>query len=196
MTVEKCHYFAISMTRVMLNDDCSGSSKDMLEQLFNELFREYEHPLYLFAFRMLKSDMAAKDIIQDVFLKLWLIRDKISEIKSISSFLYRLTENKVIDHLRAAASDQKKKQALWQRMHQSSEPHAGVGIEGAEYHIIMQQAIEQLPPQRRAVYLLSQAEDKPRKEIASLLQISPNTVKNHLAKAVENIVAYLKNNTD
>ncbi|MDO6431128.1 RNA polymerase sigma-70 factor [Flavitalea sp. BT771] len=198
MTVEKCYYFAISKTKtcVMRNDDCPGSSKDMLEQLFNELFREYEHPLYLFAFRMLKSDMAAKDVIQDVFLKLWMIRDRISEIKSISSFLYRLTENKVIDHLRAAAADQKRKQALWQRMHQSSEPHAGVGVEDAEYHTIIHQAIEQLPPQRRAVYLLSHAADKPRKEIASLLHISPNTVKNHLAKAVENIVAYLKNNTD
>jgi RNA polymerase sigma-70 factor (ECF subfamily) len=180
----------------MLNDDCRGSEKDMLEQLFNELFREYEHSLYLFALKMLKSDMAAKDIIQDVFLKLWLIRDRISEIKSISSFLYRLTENKVIDHLRAAASNQKKKQALWHRTHQSSEPHAAEGFEAAEYHAIIQQAIEQLPPQRRAVYLLSQAEDKPRKEIASLLQISPNTVRNQLAKAVENIVAYLKNNTD
>jgi RNA polymerase sigma-70 factor (family 1) len=180
----------------MLHDDCPGSEKDMLEQLFNELFREYEHSLYLFALKMLKSDVIAKDIIQDVFLKLWLIRDRISEIKSISSFLYRLTENKVIDHLRAAASNQKKKQALWHRTHQSSEPHAGAGVEAAEYHAIIQQAIEQLPPQRRAVYLLSRAEDKPRKEIASLLQISPNTVRNQLAKAVEHIVAYLKNNTD
>jgi len=180
----------------MLNDDCPGSSKDMLEQLFNELFREYEHQLYLFAFKMLKSDMAARDVIQDVFLKLWLIRDRISEIKSISSFLYKLTENKVIDHLRVAAADQKKKQALWQRLRHSSEPDMGIEIENSEYHSIIQQAIEQLPPQRRAVYILSQAEDRPRKEIASLLQISPNTVRNQLAKAVENIVTYLKNNTD
>ncbi|HEY6899806.1 MAG TPA: RNA polymerase sigma-70 factor [Puia sp.] len=168
----------------------------MLEQLFNELFREYEHSLYLFALKMLKSETAAKDIIQDVFLKLWLIRDQLSEIKNISSFLYRLTENKVIDFLRASASDQKKKEALWFRLKQDSEESAGVSVETKEYHAIIQQAIEQLPPQRRAVYLLSQAEDKPRKEIASLLQISPNTVRNHLAKAIENIVAYLKNNID
>jgi RNA polymerase sigma-70 factor (family 1) len=180
----------------MLNDDCPGSSKDMLEQLFNELFREYEHPLYLFAFKMLKSDMAAKDIIQDVFLKLWLIRDRISEIKSISSFLYKLTENKVIDHLRAAASDQKKKDALWRRLHEVNEPNVGVHIESAEYHTIIRQAIEQLSPQRKAVYLLSHREEKARKEVASILQISPNTVRNQLAKAVENIVAYLKNNAD
>ncbi len=184
----------------MLHDECHNftpdSSKDMLEQLFNELFREYEHSLYLFAFKMLKSDMAAKDIIQDVFLKLWLIRDKFPEIKNISSFLYRLTENKVIDHLRASASDQRKRHALWCRLHQSSEQNVGINVEAREYHAIIQQAIEQLPPQRRAVYLLSQAEDKPRKEIASLLQISPNTVRNQLAKAIENIVAYLKNNSD
>ncbi|HEY4289632.1 MAG TPA: RNA polymerase sigma-70 factor [Puia sp.] len=181
----------------MQQEDChSSSSKDMLEQLFNELFREYEHPLYLFAIKMLKSETVAKDIIQDVFLKLWVIRDQISEIKSISSFLYRLTENKVIDHLRASASDQKKKDALWRRLHQSSEQSVDKGVETKEYHAIIQQAIEQLPPQRRVVYLLSQAEDRPRKEIASLLKISPNTVRNQLAKAIENIVAYLKNNTD
>jgi RNA polymerase sigma-70 factor (ECF subfamily) len=184
----------------MLHDDCHSftpnSSKDMLEQLFNELFREYEHPLYLFAFKMLQSEMAAKDIIQDVFLKLWLIRDKISEIKSISSFLYRLTENKVIDYLRASASDEKKRHALWCRIHQSNEQNVGVYVEAKQYHDIIQQAIEQLSPQRRAVYLLSQAEDKPRKEIASLLKISPNTVRNQLAKAIANIVAYLKKNTD
>jgi len=180
----------------MLHDDCRGSSKDMLEQLFNELFREYEHPLYLFAFKMLKSETVAKDIIQDVFLKLWLIRDQLSEIKSISSFLYKLTENKVIDHLRASASDEKKRQALWRRVSESSEQNVGVNVEAKEYHNIIQQAIGQLPPQRRAVYLLSQAADKPRKEIASLLNISPNTVRNQLAKAIENIVTYLKNNTD
>ena len=184
----------------MLHDDCDNftpdSSKDVLEQLFNELFREYEQPLYLFAFRMVKSEMTAKDIIQDVFLKLWLIRDKLSEIKSISSFLYKLTENKVIDYLRASASDQKKKHGLWCRVHQSNEQNVGIFVEAKEYHAIIQQAIEQLSPQRRAVYLLSQAEDKPRKEIASLLQISPHTVRNQLAKAIENIVTYLKNNAD
>jgi len=184
----------------MIHDDCLNftpdSSKDVLEQLFNELFREYEHRLYLFAFKLLKSETAAKDIIQDVFLKLWLIRDKLSEIKNISSFLYKLTENKVIDHLRASASDQKKRHDLWYRVHQSNEENVGIYVEAKQYHAIIQQAIEQLPPQRRAVYLLSQAEDKPRKEIASLMNISPNTVRNQLAKAIENIVAYLKNNTD
>lgn len=177
-------------------DFTPDSSKDMLEQLFNELFREYEHSLYLFAFKMLKSDTAAKDIIQDVFLKLWLIRDKISEIKSISSFLYKLTENKVIDYLRASASDEKKKQVLWSRLQQGSEQNVGIQVEAKEYHAIIQQAIEQLPPQRRTVYLLSQTENKARKEIASILQISPNTVRNQLARAIENIVAYLKNKTD
>ena len=92
----------------------------MLEQLFSELFREYEHPLYLFAFKLLKSDTAAKDIIQDVFMKLWLIRDQLSEIKNISAFLYKLTENKVIDYLRAAARTHairlRRRFALWRQV--------------------------------------------------------------------------------
>jgi len=180
----------------MLPDDFHNytdrNADDLLEQLFNELFREYEHRLYLFVLKMLKSDAVAKDIVQDVFLKLWVIRGKISEIKNISSFLYKLTENKVIDHLRSSACDQKKKDALWHRLRQNNEQNTDRCLEEKEYNAIIQRAIEQLSPQRKAVYLLSKTKNIPRKEIASLLQISPNTVRNQLAKAIENIASYLK----
>lgn len=180
----------------MLPDDFHNfnhrNTEDVLEQLFNELFREYEHRLYLLVLKMLKSDTMAKDIVQDVFLKLWVIREKIPEIKNISSFLYRLTENKVIDHLRSSACDQKKKAALWRGLCQTNVQDTGRYVEDKEYNAIIQRAIEQLPPQRKAVYLLSKAENISRKEVASLLQISPNTVRNQLAKAIENITSYLK----
>ncbi|HTN37899.1 MAG TPA: RNA polymerase sigma-70 factor [Arachidicoccus sp.] len=175
-------------------EDSIKNSEDVLEQLFNELFREYEHRLYVFALKTLKSETLAKDVVQDVFLKLWMIRNRISEIENIGSFLYRLTENKVIDYLRTAASDKKKQDALWQQVknmnNDSTHPHQM--LEAKEYHIIIQQAIEHLSPQRKSVYLLSKTEGRRRKEVATLLNISPNTVRNQLAKAVEHIVVYVK----
>lgn len=176
--------------------DLQINSEDVLEQLFNELFREYEHRLYLFAFKMLKSDAVAKDVIQDVFLKLWMIRYRLSEIENISSFLHRLVENRVIDYLRTAAKDQRKKDQLWQNMLQANNLNQEELLIKKEFHQIIQQAIEQLPPQRKAIYILSKTEGRRRNEVASLLHISPHTVRNQLVKAMEHIVSFVKRQVD
>ena len=73
------------------------------EAIFNIIFREQEYKLYTLALRLTKSDQYAKDIIQEVFLKLWERLDRIDEIENVEAWLYRATENKVIDFLRKAS---------------------------------------------------------------------------------------------
>lgn len=166
--------------------------ENMLEQLFCELFNEYEARLYLFSFKMLKSEALAKDIIQEVFLKLWTIRGQLPEIKNISAFLYRMTENKVIDHLRAAAGDKKNSAILWQRLNDIRPYDIQEELDAKEFNYIIQRAIDNLPPQRRSVYLLNKVENLKRDKIAELMGISPNTVRNQLAKSIQHILAYIK----
>jgi RNA polymerase sigma-70 factor (ECF subfamily) len=164
-----------------------------MQQLFNELFREHEHKLYAFALKVLRSDAQAKDIVQDVFLKLWTIREQLHEIENMDAFLYRLTENKVYDYLRAAASRDKTRQELWQRVQQTNDTGA-TPLEAKEFHQLVQSAIEQLPPQRKMIYLLSKEEGLKQQQIASALQLSPHTVRNHLAEAFRSIRNYVKKN--
>ncbi|NML21747.1 RNA polymerase sigma-70 factor [Pseudoflavitalea sp. G-6-1-2] len=166
---------------------------DVQEQLFQELFREYEHRLYVFVMKVLRSDATAKDIIQDVFLKLWTIRNQLTEIENINAFLYRLTENRVYDHLRAAATRQEHRQKLWQQLQKSLHTETEM-LEKKEFHGIIREAINQLPPQRKTVYLLNKNEGLKQKEIAEKLQLSPNTVRNHLAEAIRQIGSYVKKN--
>jgi RNA polymerase sigma-70 factor (family 1) len=165
---------------------------DVLKQLFNELFREHEHKLYAFVIKVLRSDAQAKDIVQEVFLKLWTIREQLHEIENMDAFLYRLTENKVYDYLRAAATREKTRQELWTRI-QSAEPPADY-LEAKEYHHLIQQAINQLPPQRKTIYLLSKHEGLKQQQIAEELRISPHTVRNQLAEAFRSIRNYMKKN--
>ena len=168
---------------------------DVLQQLFNELFREHEHKLYAFVVKVLRSDAQAKDIVQDVFLKLWTIREQLHEIENMDAFLYRLTENKVYDYLRAAATREKTRQELWQRIRQGQAGDATPDfLETKEYHTLLQQAIHQLPPQRKTIYLLSKQEGLKQQQIARELQISPHTVRNHLAEAFKSIRNYVKKN--
>lgn len=164
---------------------------DVFQQLFNELFREHEQKLYVFVTKVLRSDAQAQDIVQDVFLKLWTIREQLHEIENMDAFLYRLTENKVYDYLRAAATREKTRQELWQRIRNAGDATPDP-LETKEYHTLIQQAIHQLPPQRKTIYLLSKQEGLKQQQIASALQISPHTVRNHLAEAFRSIRNYVK----
>ena len=100
----------------------SGYSKDILESLFSEIFREHEQRLYTLAFRLTKSDQYAKDIIQEVFLKLWEHRENLHTINNMEAWLYRLTENKTIDFLRKVASDSRLKETIWNKIFEVGAP--------------------------------------------------------------------------
>jgi RNA polymerase sigma factor (sigma-70 family) len=76
-----------------------------LELLFADLFKKHEYRLHTLVLKLTRSDQYARDIIQEVFLKLWEHRNNIHTIHNIEAWLYRLTENKVIDFLRKAAAD-------------------------------------------------------------------------------------------
>src|SRR5690606_30535368 len=97
-----------------------------------------------------KSDLFARDIIQDVFVKLWEHRDAMHAIDNMEAWLYRITENKVIDFLRKAAADKRLKEKVWSNLPKNTHDTEFL-IETNEYHHMVQFAIEQLPPRRRLI---------------------------------------------
>lgn len=165
-----------------------------MEILFGEIFREHENSLYTLALRLTKSDSQAKDIIQDVFLKLWESRNILHHIENLDGWLYRLTENKIIDFLRKTAVEEKLRNAVWNKLQASGED-AGDVLSQKEYHQILRKAIEMLPPQRKLIYQLNKESDLSYKEIAEELHISRHTVKNQLSSAMQSIRNFLSNNT-
>ena len=100
------------------NTSFSSNKDPDREASFTAIFREHEYKLYMLALRLTKSDQYAKDIIQEVFLKLWTQWDRIQEIENIEAWLYRLTENKVVDFLRKASADTRLKQAILLRLNE------------------------------------------------------------------------------
>lgn len=159
------------------------------EVLFSDLFRTYEYPLYTLAFRLSKDDAVAKDIIQEVFLALWTMRDKLQEIDNMEAYLFRITRFKVIGHFRKISADDRLKEKIWSAM-KDLEEDGTVKIEEREFHSILTLAIAQLPDKRKQVYLLKNTEGKTYKDIAIEMKISQHTVKNHLSSAVHTIREY------
>lgn len=164
------------------------------EVLFSDLFREHEPRLYTLAFRLTKSDQVAKDTIQEVFLKLWEQRDNLDSITNMQAWLYRLTENKVIDFLRKSAADDRLKRKIWDHLQQIIN-EAELYVAAKEYNQIIQKAIEKLPPQRKLIYQLNKEDGMNYQQIADELQISKHTVKNQLSSAMQSVRRFIVRNT-
>ncbi|EEI92771.1 RNA polymerase sigma-70 factor [Sphingobacterium spiritivorum ATCC 33300] len=162
-----------------------AKEEEPLRLLFNDVFYTYEKALFRLALNTCKDEHVAHDIVHDVFLKLWEIRQQLHEIKSIESFLFTMTRNKIMDHLRKVASDARLRQAILESMQTIVDQHPAP-VEYKEYKEILRKAVDNLPEQRKAIYLMRD-EGYNYQEIADEFDISRHTVKNQISAAMKSI---------
>ncbi|GGH16320.1 RNA polymerase sigma-70 factor [Pedobacter zeae] len=160
------------------------------EQAFSVLFFKYLSVLQLFAAKFTKSDDAAEEIIQDAFLRVWLNRDKLAEVDNVKAYLYKYVSNECLSYLRKKLKEDRVVDAFTARQ-QDSHNNTIETINLNEVTKIIAIAVEKLPDQRRNIYQLSRRDGKTIPEIAELLNISPNTVKNALVIALKSIRIHL-----
>lgn len=173
------------MESLLLHEIALGS-----EDAFAGLFQQYKDKVYAIAFRMTESQVIAEDITQDVFLRIWLRRESLKEVNSFRSYLYTATRNHVYNALKKMAL-QEKLDKEWESSINMSEILADANITGKEYSQFIEQAIQQLPERQQNVYQLISIDGYKREEVATLLRISPETVKQHLAQARRSVRAFL-----
>lgn len=181
----------LHIERLLLQQIAAGS-----EKAFQTLFNSYNSKLYHYIFGFVKSSQVAEELVMDVFLKLWLGRDLLVQIKNFDGFLFRVAHNKIIDFLRCAAKDQKLKELLWNEIQMSSGWVADHSLIHHEYEEKLREAIDLLSPQRKKVYKLAHEEELTHDQIAVQLHISKSTVNNHIVEAKRFIRDYLSTNLD
>ncbi|MCC7526505.1 MAG: sigma-70 family RNA polymerase sigma factor [Chitinophagaceae bacterium] len=170
------------------------SAEHTLEIRFVHFFKQYEYRLYSLALTLTKSDQYAKDIVQDVFLKLWGYRHQMHSIPDMETWLYRLTENRIMDFLRKTASDRRLRAALWTNMQRNfgeTEEFASL----RDYGRIIEKAISQLPPQRQRIYRLSTVHGLDYRQIARELDIPRHSIKKQLFSAVQSVRKFFATTT-
>lgn len=178
----------------------SEQEKDIVSELregnehaFEKIYHLYSPRLYGKLVKLVKSDSHAQEILQDVFLKLWEYKKSIDPEKSFRSFLFKIAENKVYDFFRKAARDK----TLELELIASCSANFNMIEEYTpveENLIILQKAIEMLPPQRQQVFRLCKLEGKSYKEVSELLGISVSTISDHIVKGTKFIRDYFDNN--
>jgi len=175
----------------LILDKISGGD----QQAFGSLFNFYKNKVYGYALSILQSEIQAEEIVQDVFIKLWIKRAQMSDIDNFGGFLRTLVKNDTLNALKKIANEQKQHQII-QLEHSDIDFGTEDSIQFKETKQILALAIEKLPPQQKLVYNLCNVEGLKQKDVAEKLNISTSTVKTHLRDAVKSIKFYLNNHDE
>jgi len=165
--------------RQLLADIRKGS-----DEAFRQLFEKYWEDLYRMAYRRLASPEDIKDILQDVFLSLWNNIDHVNGDESLGGYLYTSLRNRIFNFF------EKRQNRLNCLMKQPFNPVESEEIiwnrfNTKEIQKIIALQVAAMPPKMKRIYLLSKKEQLTISEIAELLNLSPQTIKNQLHRAFE-----------
>ncbi|HWW39361.1 RNA polymerase sigma factor [Pedobacter sp.] len=165
------------------------------ETAFTEIYDQYSKPLFLKILRMTGDTEVAKELLQDLFLKLWEHRHLIDPSLSFKSYLYTIGVNLVYDYFRKEAKN-KQLSAHLLAMAVDADVQTDELLISKENINMVRKAIDQLSPQRKKVYMLCKLEGKSYQEVSAELQISTSTIHDHIVKANSSIKKYLLNHPD
>jgi len=181
--------------------DQPDNEKILLKQIaegaqdaFAAIYTRYHEKIYALSYHLTKSEVVAEEIVQDVFMKVWVQKETLPEIRDFESWLFILARNHIYTWLKSSARLQTYESLTDD--HVSIEPLAvEAEIHRKELENLLHEAVQQLPPQQQQVYILSREEQLTREAIAVRLGLSPETVKVHMSRAMRSIRAYIMSRT-
>lgn len=165
------------------------------ELAFRKILDKYNAPIFRFSMGYIKSKEFAEEIVQETFMKLWIKRGSINPELSFESFLFQIAKNTIHNFLKKAANDRKLCEAIFYK-NQYHDNALQDQISWSEYQLLAKEAIDLLSERQRQIFILAKEQGMSYAEIGQQLNISPNTVKNHLVNATKEIRYFLEKHGD
>jgi RNA polymerase sigma-70 factor (family 1) len=160
---------------------------------FEQIFRQYHTLLCRYAYAIVKDTVAAEEIVQDVFLKIWERRTELEITVSVKSYLYRSVHNGCLNAIAKKKKEVHMDEVSLKIVHQSAVPAAD--LQTKELEIAISAGLDRLPVECRKIFELSRFGELKYREIAETLGISIKTVENQMGKALrimrEQLAGYL-----
>lgn len=162
------------------------------EAAFTILFERYRTKLYYYLLRHTKSAEISEEIVVDIFMKLWKGRELADQIQEAAAFFHKVGYYKALDFLRTTARKKQLKQVYIDRAMSEEEKMPDELMIDEETKLLLLNAVNQLPPQRKLIYQLSRDEGLSHDQIAHVLNLSKSTVNNTIVSATRSISEYLE----
>jgi RNA polymerase sigma-70 factor (ECF subfamily) len=157
-------------------------------ELFEYLFLNYYEPLCFYAYGILRNRENAEEMVQDVFIKLWDGRKQINIQTSVKSYLYKSVHNKCVNFINHKRIEEKFSNEFKQEnvdlVSPVSKDYPIANLLSQELGTAIQNAIASLPEQCREVFIMIRQDEMSYAEVAETLEISVNTVKTQLQRAI------------
>lgn len=160
------------------------------EAAFADIFFHYIPVLQPHIFRMTRSEEVMQDIIHETFLSIWVNRVKMLAVENHRAYIFTMSTNKTYNWMKKMAQERLAIAGAKSKTNDySNDTEEMVDFnESAEF---INQAVALLPPQKKLIFKLSREEGLSHEEIAERLNISKNTVSNHLTQSLLFIKDYL-----
>jgi RNA polymerase sigma-70 factor (family 1) len=153
------------------------------ELAFTKLYNEYKNVVFSTALKITKSRMLAEEVVQDVFLKIWQNHKNLAEITNIENYLFIISRNHIFDMIKKIARDTSL--VVDSNYKNTSTNDTEDAIKDDQYNIILNQIVDQLPPQQQKIYKMAKWDGLSHQKIGEDLGISTETVKKHMAQALK-----------
>ncbi|MFD1770587.1 RNA polymerase sigma factor [Sphingobacterium suaedae] len=164
--------------------------RDGDETAFQMFFYQHKDALYNYAQLHLRDEAVAADVVQEVFIKFWNHVEHVDPQQNVRAYLYTIARHTVFEELR--------KRLQFQHYADYALHHIAACVNNNEETVyvhdlekLYQEAIARLPEQRQKIFRLSKLEHLSHDEIADLLQISKNTVRDQLVKGNKFVKDYI-----
>jgi RNA polymerase sigma-70 factor (family 1) len=158
---------------------------------FRSLFDQYRQRIYSFSMYLTRSEIISEEIVQDVFMKIWINRETLTEISVFSAYIRTAARNAALDYFRKMTREKMALHTLSQKARENSGANEDTILD-REYGRILSEVIHALPPRQKEVYKLSREQGVKNEEIARQLGISIYTVKEHLKIAMRTVLHELE----
>lgn len=157
---------------------------------FDMIYRAYSKRLFRFVFGIIKTETDAEEIVQEVFVKIWESHKKIDDFALFDSYLFTIAYNSTITLIRKKLSEEK----YIQHVKSLQMPvQSKISESDFDFELLLSRVnelVERLPPRQKEVFKLHRENELTYRQIAEKLEISVNTVENHMSKALK----FLRNN--
>ena len=189
-TYQRLNEVAVENEKELLLEVAAGN-----ELAFRKLFHVYWNKVYAVSIDFTKSEPLAEEIVQDVFLKIWLKREYLVSVLKFDDYLFTVARNHIYNVLRKKTAERSFVNQLENHFLEHSNL-AEQELHFKETRDLVNKAVELLPAQQRMVFTLSRNEGMDHNQIAEKLGISKLTVKSHMNRALQFIKQFLHKHSD
>lgn len=151
---------------------------------FRTIFDFYYPQVRFFALGIVKDSFVADDIAQNVFIKVWTKRELIDSEKKFNNYLYSITKNEITDYFRALIISEPLESVSSLKDNDNTDEMIESVYDLSHIKELVMKEVENMPAQRRIVFIMSRIQGLSNDEIAAKLGISKRTVERHLNMAL------------